>query len=1185
VRTRARLNLAATGSLLAATAASADFVGVSVVMTQNVGPAAAFDNYQLFANFTDPNDQLLYVAGTGGHTLTLDSGGGGFYQNKFGSDVPPPQFLIDAFPDLEWDSYFTIGTNVSDDGQPPVLSPGFPPAAFNDGSDAVTTTNGGWLLGIPDPETFAGADLQVLIGRFSVASGNTFSGTLGEINTFVGGIEVMHNDVAFSFGPIGACCFGDSCNSDLTESECIGGGGSFQGPGVPCAFVECTFVGACCFGDGTCIETQELACGHSGGSFMGVGVTCLETFCTGACCLGDGTCAEGAPDACLGVDGQYQGNGTACASVDCTFGSVTAFSEIRDGVGGFVGPLDPGDVFGTAVTSPGDLGGDGTVELVVGAPSDDDGGGNDRGAIWVLSLDATGTVVVEQKISATAGGFSGVLEENDQFGSSLAAIGDLDDDGIVDLAVGAPFDIGAGASQRGAVWVVFLNADGTVKAEQEIADAAGGFTGVLDDGDRFGRSVAAIGDLDLDGIEDIAVGAFRDDGPFDDQGAVWILFLNTDGTVKAHQKINATEGGFTGTLDASDEFGSSVSAVGDLDGDGVIDLVAGAWQDDDGSPAPDANRGAVWILFLNTDGTVHAQQKISAAEGGFTGVLDDDDVFGSSATSLGDLDGDGVADLVVGAYQDDDGGTPPAAERGAVWVLFLNADGTVKTHAKISDTAGNLTAALADLDSFGFDMTTLGDLDGDGVTEIAVGAPGRADAGGVFVLFLQGPADEIQFEDPQEAQAAGAPVAEAVGFLDTIDGTIDVAVVIPDVDPALPGNVQVILNLGVDGMGNWLGFDPQLPVIPVGPDPTSIAIDLLNADLYADIAVTNANDGTVTILFNDANDLGTFSTSATIVGFNAPSAVASGDLLGGASADLVVANAGDDTVIVLENNGSGSFTPSGPYDLGANPVAIDVRDLDDDRDLDLVSANFDGDSVTVVLNNGDGTFSPEADTSVGPAPDDLATGDLDGNGYPDIVTANSGDGTVSIVFNNGTFGMGPVPPLEPPIHVLVGIMPESVEVADLDADGDLDIVAVADDPELGPALQILENLIDNGGAGDGAGGGALFGVPDPVPLDNDPDFVVAADLNGDGTADLVTMEQDTEDETAGGVSGLISDPILPCPGDVDGSEEVGFGDILTIIGEWGPCKIPTSCPLDLNGDALVGFGDILVVIANWGPCP
>ena len=205
---------------------------------------------------------------------------------------------------------------------------------------------------------------------------------------------------------------------------------------------------------------------------------------------------------------------------------------------------------------------------------------------------------------------------------------------------------------------------GTVLSHQKISDTQGGFTGTLDDGDEFGTSAASLGDLDGDGVGDLAVGAALDHDGGRERGAVWVLFLNRDGTVSSHQKISDTEGSFTGILDDVDLFGWSAASLGDLDGDGVGDLAVGAPFDGDGGTL----RGAVWILFLNTDGTVKSHQKISATQGGFTGILDDGDQFGVSAASLGDLDGDGVGDLAVGAYRDDDGGP----NRGAVWVLFLD---------------------------------------------------------------------------------------------------------------------------------------------------------------------------------------------------------------------------------------------------------------------------------------------------------------------------------------------------------------------------------------------------------------------------------------------------------------------------------------------------------------------------------
>jgi hypothetical protein len=416
---------------------------------------------------------------------------------------------------------------------------------------------------------------------------------------------------------------------------------------------------------------------------------------------------------------------------------VRAHQKISNSAGGFTETLDYHDWFGCSIASLGDLDGDTVTDLAVGAMGDDQGG-TGRGAVWILFLNSDGTVKAHQKISDSEGSFTGILDNGDHFGCSGASLGDLDDDTVTDLAVGA-FEDDDGGDDCGAVWILFLNNDGTAKAHQKISSSEGGFAGNLDAEDRFGSSVASLGDLDGDSVCDIAVGATGDDDGGLDRGAVWILFLNGDGTVKAHQKISSSEGGFSGTLDGGDRFGCSVALLGNLDGDTGCDIALGAREDDDGG----YGRGAVWVLFLNSDGTVKAHQKISSSEGGFSGTLDDGDHFGCSVASLGDLDGDTVADVGVGARCDDDGGTC----RGAVWMLFLNSDGTVKAHQKISSSEGGFSGTLDDGDHFGCSVASLGDLDGDTVAEMALGATEdddeNPDCGASWLLFLEIPMSSI----------------------------------------------------------------------------------------------------------------------------------------------------------------------------------------------------------------------------------------------------------------------------------------------------------------------------------------------------------------------------------------------------------------------------------------------------------
>lgn len=98
----------------------------------------------------------------------------------------------------------------------------------------------------------------------------------------------------------------------------------------------------------------------------------------------------------------------------------------------------------------------------------------------------------------------------------------------------------------------------------------------------FDASLAALGDLDGDGHQDLAVGHPGDDDGGTNQGAVWVLFLDSNGTVAFEQKISETQGGLGSVLDASDSFGQSLAALGDLNGNGTPDLAVGAILDDDG---------------------------------------------------------------------------------------------------------------------------------------------------------------------------------------------------------------------------------------------------------------------------------------------------------------------------------------------------------------------------------------------------------------------------------------------------------------------------------------------------------------------------------------------------------------------------------------------------------------------------
>jgi hypothetical protein len=302
-----------------------------------------------------------------------------------------------------------------------------------------------------------------------------------------------------------------------------------------------------------------------------------------------------------------------------------------------------------------------------------------------------GTAKSVQKLSYLYGSVSAfyTLESGDTFGMSVASLGDLNGDGVGDLAVAAHSDDDGGAI-TGSVYVLFLETDATVRNAQKLSMLYGNLDSfcILDAGDRFGVAIVALGDVNDDGVVDLAVGAHLDDDGGSDAGAAYVLFLETDGTAKFAQKLSALYGNFNTfyTLDSSDDFGRSVAGPGDLDGDGVVDMAVGAVSDADGG----SGAGAVYLLFLKTDGTCKSAQKLSNHYGNFNMfyALDASDNFGVSVASLGDVNEDSVVDLAVSAYDDDDGGT----DTGAVYILFLETDGTIKGAQKVSNLYGSFNA-------------------------------------------------------------------------------------------------------------------------------------------------------------------------------------------------------------------------------------------------------------------------------------------------------------------------------------------------------------------------------------------------------------------------------------------------------------------------------------------------------------
>jgi hypothetical protein len=437
-----------------------------------------------------------------------------------------------------------------------------------------------------------------------------------------------------------------------------------------------------------------------------------------------------------------------------------------------------------------------------------------------------GMVLSNQKISDTAGNFTAVIDNLDELGGATAHLGDLDGAGpsVAAVAVGAALD-DDGGGDRGAVYILFLAANGTVLSHQKISDLTNFPGAPLDNLDDFGGSIVFLGDLDGVGpsAAAIAVGTPFDDDGGTDRGAVYILFLDPAGTVLSVQKISETVNLPGAPLDNLDEFGGSVTSLGDLDGAGasVHAIAVGAGGDDDGG----GDRGAVYILFLNSAGTVLTVQKVSDLVNLPGTPLDNLDDFGTAVAALGDLDGAGVSvqALAVGATLDDDGG----ADRGAIYILFLDPGATVLSVQKISDLQGNFTDFFSDFDEFGGALSAMGDLDGasGGVATLAVGVVGDddngEDKGAVHILFLNSNGTCAGSQKISDLYG-GFPVP-----LDASDSFGSAVAFLGDLDGAGPSTAAIAVGMtgdddgGVDRGAAFILFLDGITVVGVEPLPRS----------------------------------------------------------------------------------------------------------------------------------------------------------------------------------------------------------------------------------------------------------------------------------------------------------------------------------------------------------------------------
>ncbi len=492
---------------------------------------------------------------------------------------------------------------------------------------------------------------------------------------------------------------------------------------------------------------------------------------------------------------------TASATVTVYVAPVLIpLGDVADGFGGFVLDGGPGDESGSAVGRAGDVNGDGRDDLIVGAPVADANGSN-AGRVYVVFGKADTDPVALTNLGDGGFAIDGAAPD-DLAGASLGGGMDLDGDGLAELLVGASHADPNGASS-GRAYVVFGKADTDPIDLAMLGGAGFTLSGELA-GDRAGESLDFVPDVDGDGIAEIVIGASRNDAAASNAGRSYVVFGKTD--TDPIELAMLGEGGFTIDGEASlAHCGQSVSNAGDVDGDGLADVVVGA---PGAQPNAAYYAGRAYVVFGKGDSTAVDGGQLGAA--GF--VLDGEaasDRAGYTVSGTGDVDGDGLDDLVVGSVD----GAPSGMYAGRSYVVFGKADTQAVDLAALGD-GGFFIDGGAQQDTSSFALGRAGDVNGDGLADVLVGAPGAHVAGPIagraYVVFGKADTSPVSLA---ELGTAGV-VLESEGMGDNTgwsvqgagdvdgDGFDDVIVGAPNADPNGPYSGRSYVVFGVPTADN-----------------------------------------------------------------------------------------------------------------------------------------------------------------------------------------------------------------------------------------------------------------------------------------------------------------------------------------------------------------------------------------------